>query len=285
MGRSQRHKVIIQYTDSAGKGLSEKQPALRYINQYENSQAFSNFSGPTSGPLKGSTMAGFPPTLIPLPGAAAEMDAELNATGDFSEPGQFNLSGNPIYTDLPASNEPEPPPVGSGPTLTSITPDTTQVGVAVTVTLAGTGFTDTSVVKLDGNAVVSSFVSDTEMTADIPGPLQEGDVQVTVDVDGQVTGALTFTATAVAAGGRAFPLGPFDIQSVTGDGEKLSITVSASSDVIPGDSVTVEATGNTSVNGTYTVESVTDGVVVVPSSVALASPIEAKGRLIVTGAA
>ena len=52
MGRSQRHKVIIQGTDSTGKGLSEKQPALRYILQFAASQAFSVPSARLVGPLR-----------------------------------------------------------------------------------------------------------------------------------------------------------------------------------------------------------------------------------------
>lgn len=103
--------------------------------------------------------------------------------------------------------EPGPPPEGGGgegtpepetPTITSVTPASTEVGVATDITIAGTGFTESSVVKADGNLIASTFVSDAEITSFVPGPLAPGSVQLTVDD----SAPFTFEATA-PAGQRA----------------------------------------------------------------------------------
>jgi len=83
------------------------------------------------------------------------------------------------------------PPDGGGgettATITGIDPTSTAVGQAVTMTVTGTGFTDASTVMMDGNVLVTDFVSDTQLTADVPGPLQAGTVAVTVDDSEPVT--------------------------------------------------------------------------------------------------
>jgi hypothetical protein len=89
--------------------------------------------------------------------------------------------------------EPGPPPTGGEggegggtpepetPTITGLTPATTEVGVPVDVTVTGTGFTESSQVKVDTTPLISTFVSDAELTASVPGPLNPGTFQVTVD--------------------------------------------------------------------------------------------------------
>src|SRR3954464_7044112 len=117
VGRSQRHRVYIAGGDSAGKGLAEGQPAIVYIQQNALSQAFAVPVGATGGPLKGSTIAGDPPVLFPPPkGVLAEREQEeekAEKQPTYTDPGQFNLSGNPHYIDLPPADtvEPEEPPV------------------------------------------------------------------------------------------------------------------------------------------------------------------------------
>ena len=50
------------------------------------------------------------------------------------------------------------------PVLSGLTPNTTTVDVPVSVSVAGTGFVDSSVIKVDGSSVVTNFVSDVELT-------------------------------------------------------------------------------------------------------------------------
>ena len=66
-------------------------------------------------------------------------------------------------------------------TITGVDPASTEVGVAADVTVTGTGFTESSMVQADGNGLVTTFVSATELTAAVPGPLQAGTVNLTVD--------------------------------------------------------------------------------------------------------
>lgn len=298
MSRSQRHKVIVQQTDSSGKGLSEKQPAPRYINQYANSQAFSNFTGPSGGPLQGSTIAGFPPTLIPAPGLFEARDAELQGAGDFAEAGQFNLSGNPIHQDLPASNEPSPPDTGSQPTIVSITPASGEVGAETPVTITGVGFTEDSVVQQDGVEITSTWVADDQIDAGVPGSADTaGPVQITVANANGLSNAFAFEVTeaapppeeasAEASGERSLPYGSFDLVRIDDVGDKLLFRMDGEVDIKAEDQILVEATGNTTVNGTYTVNTValTNGqtVVTVDNVDAQLANSIARGRLTVTG--
>jgi IPT/TIG domain len=294
MGRSQRHSVYIRGTDASGKGLSEKQPAIVYIQQYAASQALAVPLGPPSGPLKGSSLAGFPPTLIPAPGLDEQRDAELTAAGEFTDPGQFNFSGNPIYEDLPATGgeppEPIDPPVEPGtPVITSIDPAHAEVGAAdLTMTVTGTGFTAASVILFNNGEEATTFVSETSLTTGVKPSLASGPAVVPVQVrEGELVSApvdFTFTEAVVPEGTRAFPLGPFTINRVEDHADGIAITL-ADGDVQVGDAVLVEATGNTSINGAYTVLSVSGLVIVVDNDVTLETPIEAKGRLTVNGEA
>jgi IPT/TIG domain-containing protein len=291
MSRSQRHKVIIQGTDSAGKGLSEKQPALRYVNQYANSQAFSVWSGPPGGPLQGSSMVGFPPTLIPAPGLMAEREAEVTATGNFSDPGQFDNTGNPIHQDLPASNEPAPgpePEPGPAPVISSINPDNAAIGdPPQLVNVNGSNFAGLSAVMIDDTKVATTFLSDTQLQV----TLDPGDAAAVFTIkvqnpDGQESNTSTFTVGEPATqASRSFPIGPLPIQSITPDSGGGGAIYLVYGDVRTGDAVTIEATGTTAANGTYIVdEAVTDasGTHVVIHDSGATALIEAKGRLTVT---
>lgn len=283
MGRSQRHMVIIQGTDAAGKGLSEKQPAPRYVNQFANSQAFSVWSGPAGGPLQGSSMVGFPPTLIPPP--TGTFNAELlEGEGEFTDPGQFNLSGNPIYMDLPETNEPGPS--GDAPTITSITPAVGTAGTTTPATIVGTNFTDPGLVFQDGTQIVSNYVSATEISCTVPGAATPQTVQITVQADGGTSNAVPFEVVETVAEGRSLPIGPTNLLRVEDVDTGIALYVPQGSDIQIGDTVLVEATGNTGVNGSYEVLSVSNDAdemaVVVDNTYELAAPIEAKGRVTVT---
>ena len=90
------------------------------------------------------------------------------------------------------------PPTGPAPTITTLAPATSVVGVLVTVTVTGTGFVTGAVIQADGAALPTVFVSATSLT--VTGtPLVDGTASVTVrNPDGQVSNALTYTVTVVA---------------------------------------------------------------------------------------
>lgn len=295
MSRSQRHKVVIQATDSDGKGLAEKQPASPFIIQYANSQAFSVPVGPSGGPLQGSSMAGYPPTLIPAPGLLTERADELSAEGDFESPGQFDLSGNPVHTSLPAPEDsggapgpgPEPEP-GLEPTLTSIDPDTAELGSAdVTLHCHGTNFTDTSVVYFANQSEPAVFVSDTELTTIVKPSLGWGAVPVDVWVQqGSVETAhlaFTFTEAAPLAAGPLVP--PFNIIRIEDDVDGIALIMPAGTGIHVGDTVLIEASFDSNINGSYPVLAVKGTRIIVDNPYALAAPIEGKGRVTVTSGA
>jgi len=298
MGRSQRHKVIIQNTDSAGKGLSEKQPAPRYINQFANSQAFSVPTGPTGGPLKGSSMAGFPPTLIPLPGVMSERDVELHAAGEFSDPGQFNLSGNPIYTSLPEASAPLPPnpePPGEGITLLALAPNSLGVDYPpLTIHIYGTHFTEDAVLVTDFWSTDTEFIDDTHLAFLLdPEGAEPGPIEMHIEQGIFVTESKTFTFLAPGeppargssgttndpAEERRFPIGPFGVVKIDKTGESLKITLT-STGVQAGDFVRIEATSRSELNGDYRVDNTEGSVIVVRApDIELLQAITNRGRV------
>jgi len=86
---------------------------------------------------------------------------------------------------------------GPVPALTSLTPATTVVAVPVPVVVAGTGFFVDSVVQVNGVAVPTTFVSDTELGFS-PDVSVAGTLAVTVlNTDLQVSNSVNFDVTAV----------------------------------------------------------------------------------------
>ena len=88
-------------------------------------------------------------------------------------------------------------PDGSQPTISSIAPASTPINTPVQITITGTNFKPSSVVKLDGNNVVCAYVSPTQMTADIPGfGVPDASKDVTVVTDGKTSAVKNFAVTA-----------------------------------------------------------------------------------------
>jgi hypothetical protein len=83
------------------------------------------------------------------------------------------------------------------PVLTSMSPASANAGdAAFTLTLTGSGFLPLTIVRFNGTALVTHFVSTTQLTADVPASLLAGagDVPVTaVNPGNVVSAALTFT--------------------------------------------------------------------------------------------
>lgn len=94
--------------------------------------------------------------------------------------------------------DPPPPPVP--PTLTALVPATSVVGVPVTVSVQGTGFTASSIIKADGNPLPTTFVSAVELTVSAT-PLTAGTAQITVTEGALTSNALPYVVTAVELAG------------------------------------------------------------------------------------
>lgn len=85
-----------------------------------------------------------------------------------------------------------------------------------------------------------------------------------------------------------FPIGPIDLISITSAPEHGGLLVVADdmSELREGDSITIEATGSTAVNGDYTATKVSNGGFVVENkAVAVSVDIQNRGRMTITGGA
>lgn len=293
MSRSQRHAVYIKGTDACGKGVAEGVAAPVYVQQFIATLPFTVPVGPAGGPLKGSTTAGFPPTALPSPKGVEGMMAESMAEGgDLTDPGQFNLSGNPSYISLPPADGtapapgpgPDPEP-GQEPTLNSINPSSAKIGSAdLLMNVNGNNFTDSSIIYFNGGAEETIFVSSSQLqttvkpsTATTPGDypvwVQQGSFQTVQQK------SFTFTPAE-----RTFPIGPIALAKLEDHADGIQLTLAETTDIQVGDTVNIEATGSTPMNGSYTVLSVNPGIVI-DNPAELAAPIDGKGRVTVLGGA
>ena len=100
-----------------------------------------------------------------------QLIAQLSAE-DIQNPGVFpvkivnGVTGGGISNEINFTVIAQPNPV---PTLTSVEPGTALLGGPnVTVTLIGTNFLASSIARLNGQNLVTTFISDTQLTADIP---------------------------------------------------------------------------------------------------------------------
>lgn len=85
---------------------------------------------------------------------------------------------------------------------------------------------------------------------------------------------------------RSFPLGPISLVAIVQNTPgTLTFETDGTGDIEAGDTVTVAATGNSSVNGTYTVTAVHGASFDVASSYVLPAEIDAQGRVTVTAGA
>ena len=84
-----------------------------------------------------------------------------------------------------------------GSAVTTVTPATAVVGAApFTITVNGTGFTASSVVRFDGDSRPTTYVSETQLTATVASPVGPArTVQVTVSTGGSAAFTITAAAT------------------------------------------------------------------------------------------
>ena len=141
-------------------------------------------------------------SLIAAPGTATVTVVESGAT-----------SGGATFT------------ISAGPVITSLSPDVVTVGgPAFTLTVNGSGFVSGAVVKWNGSALATNFVSATQLTAQVPASLiaAAGTANVTVVENGVTSASATFTVT---AGQVITSLSP---DSATAGGPAFTLTVNGS---------------------------------------------------------
>ncbi len=88
-------------------------------------------------------------------------------------------------------------PPGSKPIVLGISPASTKINVATTVTITGGGFTPASAVKLDGSDLVGEvFIDDTHISILIPSFAGPGSKALTVTTGALTSNAVNFQITA-----------------------------------------------------------------------------------------
>jgi hypothetical protein len=93
-------------------------------------------------------------------------------------------------------DEPEPEPEPIGPVLSELDPSTATKGAAVTLRVLGAGFTEGDKIVFNGSEITTTFVSDTELTAEPnTSSLGKSTYDVLVRHDGADTAALQFQVT------------------------------------------------------------------------------------------
>jgi IPT/TIG domain len=275
---SQRHKLEIQSFTAAGEIIAQGAIAPGYILQAGDAAPM--VEGPRGGPLQGSTFEPEPVFEVPA--------------GPPGGPLQGSSLAGPIPEDLAPVTPPEPEPNPDAPTITSLAPATAVIGSTdFTMRVLGTNFIETSVITFNGGDEATEFVSDTELTTGIKPSTAgtPGDYPVQVKNGTLVSNYVNFSFTEAAApegGERTFPMGPFNIVQVTYDDELgqlvFQLDPAASGAIENGDTILVEATGTTAVNGTYTAENVAGPEFsVTMAATPLTGVIDNKGRATVTG--
>jgi len=237
--------VILQ---AAGGGVTavERQPLTGIENVFVP-------EGPPGGPLQGSSMSGAIPESVVPP------------TPEPPEPG------------------PDPEP-GLEPTVEYLAPAEAVCGSTdFTMRVVGTNFTDTSIIVFNRGEENTVFVSDTDLTTIVKPSLASiaAALPVLVRQGTYDSNEVMFTFTEAEALGRE--AGPFNITLIEDHMEGLALTLDGGEFKV-GDDIAIEATGNASVNGAYEILEVNGLTIVIDSNYELATPIEAKGRLTITGA-
>lgn len=259
MGRSQRHQLVEQSTTSAGEVHAQGAVAPGIAMQVDPST---------------------PNVLVPKEQLPESVEVPIGEPG--GPLGGSSLTGaipeGAIWPGTPA------------PVLTSLSPDTAEIQSGdVVVSITGSGFLQGSILVWNGADDTATYSGPTEMKTTVKTDLSTIASTCTVAVRNglEVSNELTFELTEPVVeeappAGRSYPIGPIPLTSVKDHAEGLELETEGG-DVQVGDTVLIEATGNTSVNGEYTVLSVNP--LVVDNNLILETPIENKGRLTVTAGA
>jgi hypothetical protein len=269
MGRSQRHRLYERGETSNAEVHAQGVTAPGLLMQVDPSQP--NVLMPKEGEI--------PPPI-------GEVTIPEGAPGG---PLQGSSLTGPIPEEMVPPPDPGPPP--DALTIGGLDPVSANIGDPdLTLRVMGHNFTAASVIVFNGGEEATTFVSDTEVTTIVRPSTATvaGQFPVLVRDAGVDSNELSFTFTEVVPGGqssgRTLPLGPITINRIEDHPDGLAIVL-ADGEVRVGDTVLIEATGNTSVNGNYEVLAVNGLTIVVDNVIVLDTPIEAKGRLTVNGEA
>lgn len=298
---SQRHKVWEQGSSAAGEIHAQGVVAPGIAMQVNPSDLNSTIPG---DPLLNAGQE----LQAPVEPQAGGLVVPVGAEGG-------PLQGSSLTGAIP-EGAPVPPEPGT-PVLSTISPSTAAFSAPpFTMILTGSGFNDTTTVLWGGVALAGATLTGAQsMTVPIDPPNMTYDgtnntAEVRAANGGQWSNPKTFKFTGTPAvgneeiegggepepepepqpepqpepepEGRTFPIGPLAATIVEDHADGIAITVEDASQVQEGDTVLVEATGNTPMNGSYTVMSLDGNTMVVDNMVELASPIENRGRVTVT---
>lgn len=85
---------------------------------------------------------------------------------------------------------------GSKPIVMNVAPASTKINVPATVVITGGGFSPSSAIKLDGNALAApTFIDDTHMRVTIPSFAVPGSKSLVVTTGALDSNAVTFLIT------------------------------------------------------------------------------------------
>ncbi|MBA2350702.1 MAG: IPT/TIG domain-containing protein, partial [Burkholderiales bacterium] len=202
----------LEVFEAAGPPASNPAPTLNTINPTAASAggpAFTLTVNGTSfvsssvirwnGAVRTTTFVSATQLSASIPAADIAAEGNASVTVFTPTPGGGTSSAQTFTINAPANN-----PV---PTLSSISPaSATAGGSAFTLTVTGSNFVSSSVIRWNGAARTTSFVSAAQLTASIPAVdiAAEGSAQVTVFTPtpgGGTASAQTFTINAPPAGG------------------------------------------------------------------------------------
>lgn len=201
------------------------------------------------------------PKLYSLDPASAEVggdDFVLSLVGNYFTPDSVIVFNG---GDEPTTKE------NDGLLTTIVRPSTASGPITVPI-LVRTGEFETD--PLNFSFVEAVVPPEPEVPPEVPPPEEGGEEppeepEVLSEEDGEEQ--------------RAFPLGPFTISKIEDHPDGISLIVDG--DIQAEDTVVIEATGNSTMNGTFLVSSVEDGMVIVDNTNVLEIPIENRGRLTV----
>lgn len=164
--------------------------------------SFVSFGSPPSTPGLTPQDDGWPGspgpiTAIAPPTSGAACEAAGTVVVDNSKPGAVSLTVMGNFTNSPNSSHPSAGAPAVPPTITGLVPPTTLgTGGTMTLTVNGTGFEEGAVVNVGGVAMVTEFISATQLQAEnAPKRTTPGTTPVTVTLRGTTTAPTNWTFT------------------------------------------------------------------------------------------
>jgi len=229
--------------------------AIRITAQDANNNTVSSFNGTVEISSTGNLSSGSGTTLAFTNGVLASHSVTISTGGSFTitatKTGSTEFGTSNTFT----VNNP-------APTTTSISPSSKTYGdAAFTMTINGTNFVSTSVVRFNGSNRPTTFVSSTQLTASIPASDMTvmGSFPITVfnpTPEGGTSNAQTFTVT-VSKADQTITFGPlsnktygdlpFTVSATASSGLAVSFSIVSGPATISGNTVTIIGAGTVTV--------------------------------------